>query len=95
MSMYSLKARLLYKFLMKNRALHLFVQEVMKQKVDYRIVKEFKQEKKNVMDLLGWFNDINESLYWVQTTQGHYFWKKLNDEYYMFYKRYEELLLKG
>ena len=95
MSMYSLKARLLYKFLMKNRALHLFVQEVMKQKVDYRIVKEFKQEKKNVMDLRGWFNDINESLYWVQTTQGHYFWKKLNDEYYMFYKRYEELLLKG
>ena len=95
MSMYSLKTRLLYKFLMKNRALHLFVQEVMKQKVEYRIIKEFKQEKKNVMDLLGWFNDINESLYWVQTTQGHAFWKKLNDEYYMFYKRYEKLLLKG
>ena len=94
MIIHSLKARLLYKFLMKERVLHLFVQEVIRQKGNYRIVKEFTQGKKNVMDFLEWFDDIG-SLYWVQTIQGHEFWRRLSDESYMFYKKNEELLIKG
>ena len=79
---------------MKERALHLFVQEVIKQKAHYNTVKEFTRGTKNVMDFLDFFNDIDASLYWEKTTQGHYFWKKLYDKSYGFNVRYEELLLK-
>ena len=95
MKNYSLKAKLLYKFLMKERVLHLYIEEVIKQKANYRIVRDFKQEKKNVMELLDCFNDISSSLYWAETTQGHDFWEKLNDESYGFNMRYEKLFVKG
>ena len=94
MKNYSLKAKLLYKLLMKERVLHLYIEEVLKQKPNNLIVKEFTRGTKNVMDFLDFFNDIDASLYWEKTTQGYYFWKKLYNKSYEFNVRYEELLLK-
>ena len=92
---YSLKSRLLYKFLIKKGVLRLFVEEVIRQKGNSRIVKEFTQGKKNVMEFLDFFNYINISLLWVETTQGHDFWRKVNDEFNMFYWRNDNMLIKG
>jgi len=73
---------------MKERILHLFVQEVIKQKCAYEVVNDFKQGKKNVMDLLNYFDDIDRSLFWVQTNQGHEFWSKMNDKSKFFLRKY-------
>ena len=73
---------------MKERILHLFVQEVIKQKCAYEVVNGFKQGKKNVMELLYIFNDIDRSLYWAETTQGHEFWNKVNNKSKSFLRKY-------
>jgi len=80
---------------MKKRILHLFVQEVIRQKSNSRIVKDFIRGKTNVMEFLEWFNDIDGSLLWVETTQGHDFWNKLNDEFNMFYRRNDKTFFKS
>ena len=84
MKNYSLKAKLLYKLLMKERVLHLYIEEVLKQKPNNLIVKEFTRGTKNVMDFLECFYDIDSSLLWMDTTQGHEFWENLNKEFYKF-----------
>ena len=82
----SLRARLLYKFLMKKRALHLFVEELIKQRKDSQVVTEYKNNKLNVIQFLSCYDEIT-FLFWHTTPQGHDFWDKLNDEFYEFYIR--------
>ena len=61
---------------MKNNALHAYVEEVLKQKCSHPIVKDYK-ENKDLISLLTKYNDINESLHWVETLQGYNFWHEL------------------
>jgi len=75
---------------MKKGVLRLFVQEVIRQKGNSRIVKDFIRGKKNVMEFLYNYDDIDASLYWADTIQGHDFWGELNDEFNMFYSFYKE-----
>ena len=73
---------------MKERLLRIFVEEVIKQKEDYNAVKDFKRGTKNIMDFLNYFDDIDKSLYWAETTQGHSFWCKVNDKSKLFLRKY-------
>ena len=80
---YTLRTRLLYKFLVKNRALHAYVTEIIKQKPYSQIVEDYK-ENKDLMSLLSRFNDIHSSLHWVETSQGWSFWNKLSETFLKF-----------
>ena len=84
----TIRARLLYKFLVKNRALHAYVEELIKQKSFHTIVKDYK-ENKDLMSLLSRYNNINDSLHWVQTSQGFDFWRDL----FLAYLKFEENFL--
>jgi len=79
----TLRTKLLYKFLVKNRALHAYVNEIIKQRPCNQAVKDYK-ENKDLMSLLNWFNDINSSIQWVQTSQGWSFWNKLSGTFLQF-----------
>ena len=80
MQHYNLKARLLYKFLMKERVLHLYIEEVLKQNCEQFAARTYKSHK-DVLALLSDYNDINYSLHWASTLQGHYFWEDLNNKF--------------
>ena len=77
---YKLSARLLYKFLMKERVLHLYIEEVLKQNYQQSAAKVYKTNK-DVLALLNFYDDINFSLHWASTLQGHYFWEDLNSKF--------------
>ena len=90
MSMYSLKARLLYKFLMKNRALHLFVEGLIRQRPNCQVVDEYKNNRLNVIQLLSYYNHF-AFLCWRDTPQGHEFWLKLCFQFYKFIRKNERI----
>jgi len=80
MKHYTLEGRLLYKFLMKERVLHLYIEELLKQNSQYSVVKEYKNDK-DVLALLSEYSDINYSLHWASTIQGHCFWESLYNKF--------------
>ena len=86
MENYSLKARLLYKFLMKERVLGYFVEGLTKQRENCQVVYKYKSNRLNVIQFLNYYDDIL-FLRWRDTPQGHEFWFKLCLQFYKFYKR--------
>ena len=80
MKHYSLDGRLLYKFLMKERVLYLYIEELLKQNSKYSGVIEYKKDK-DVLALLSDYCDINYSLHWATTIQGHCFWESLYNKF--------------
>lgn len=89
MKKHSFKGRLLYKFLKRNRALDNYIKEVCHQKPGYTAVVQYKQNH-DILDFFDKFNDINRSLYWRDTPQGHDYWSEMHDRfrYYLGNERY-------
>jgi len=82
-SEYSIKTKLLYKFLKRKRLLNKYVDNVIKQHSP-KYNKKIKAyiDNKNLLQLIeGFASSIDFSFCWHETPEGHDFWEDMNDEF--------------
>jgi hypothetical protein len=82
-SEYSIKTKLLYKFLKRKRSLNKYVDNVIKQhSPKYNEKTKAYIDNKNLLQLIeGFGSSIDLSFYWNNTLEGHDFWEDMDDEF--------------
>ena len=80
------QGRLLYKFLKQKRCLKQFVENRVRRRGDNR--------PNGGEELLKFLSNttISCAFCWAQTTEGHDFWSKLNNEYYKFIEKNQKII---
>lgn len=86
---YTLRAKSFYKFLLKNRLFDMYLTELRKQ---HQSKLEDYDEDGDILKLLEKTMDIDLSFVWKKTSQGFYFWSKLNGIEKREYKAHVEIM---
>lgn len=78
--------RLLYKFLKQKRCLKQFVENRVRRRGD-----NCPNGGEELLEFLS-KTTIGSGFCWAQTTEGHDFWSKLNNEYYKFIVKNQKII---
>ena len=81
-----LQGRLLYKFLKQKRCLKRFVENRVRLRGD-----NCPNGGKELLEFLS-NTTISCAFCWAETTEGHNFWSKLNNEYYKFIEKNQKII---
>lgn len=80
------QGRLLYKFLKQKRCLKQFVENRVRRRGD-----NCPNGGEELLEFLS-KTTIGSGFCWAQTTEGHDFWSKLNNEYYKFIEKNQKII---
>ena len=80
------QGRLLYKFLKQKRCLKQFVENRVRRRGD-----NCPNGGEELLEFLS-KTTIGSGFCWAQTTEGHNFWSKLNNEYYKFIEKNQKII---
>lgn len=80
------QGRLLYKFLKQKRCLKRFVENRVRLRGD-----NCPNGGEELLELLS-STTISCAFCWAETTEGHNFWSKLNNEYYKFIEKNQKII---